>query len=84
MRYIMENKNEVNILKDAREGLGMTQYDVARLLEVKPQTISNYETARKQPSFENCIKLAMIYQLSLKSLAKHFGFDVSKIPNDED
>lgn len=51
-----------NRLKQLRHKNNLTQRELADALGLKPSTISNYESARNEPSFDKLI-----------SLSKHFG-----------
>lgn len=51
-------------LKELREENGLTQTQVAELLNVKQNTYSQYETEKRQLSIEVLIKLAKFYKVT--------------------
>ncbi len=51
-------------LKDLREDRDMTQADVARLLNIRQNTYSQYETGQRQLPIDALIKLARFYNTS--------------------
>lgn len=53
-----------NIQKLRREK-NLDQKDLAKLLNVSVGTVSNYETKTHMPSFENVIKLANLFNVSI-------------------
>lgn len=56
-------------LKTSRKNKGYTQKDLARLLSVKPATISAWEVGRNEPSIEMLKKIADIFGVSFEYLA---------------
>ncbi|GAA0107409.1 MULTISPECIES: helix-turn-helix transcriptional regulator [Clostridium] len=58
-----------DLLKELREDKGLTQIDLAEILNVSRQTISGYETGSIEPPFSTLVKLADIYNCSLDYLA---------------
>lgn len=57
-------------LKNARNEHGMTQEQVAELLGVSRQTISNWENNKSYPDIISVIKMSDIYSVSLDHLLK--------------
>ena len=57
-------------LRDARQKHQLSQEQIAEMLEVSRQTISNWETSRSYPDIERVIRLAEIYHLSLDELLR--------------
>lgn len=55
-------------LKKLREGLGLTQKQLADKLGVNRATIGGYETKGKEPSYDTLFKLAKIFNCSLDVL----------------
>lgn len=58
-----------DILKELREDKGLSQTDLANILNVTRQTISGYETGVIEPPLSTLIKLADMYNCSLDYLA---------------
>lgn len=52
-------------LKEARENQGLTQYELAELLNRKPQKISEYERSVRIPSVINLINIAKVLHCTL-------------------
>ena len=59
-------------LKELRLKKGLTQKDIADLVHVNRVTYTNWEKGKREPSFENLIKLADLLEVSLDWL---FGRD---------
>lgn len=57
-------------LKNARNEKGITQEQVAELLGVSRQTISNWENNKSYPDIISVIKMSDIYFISLDHLLK--------------
>lgn len=55
-------------LKELREDSKLTQEKIAKYLKISRQTISGYETGSNEPSIENLIKLADLFNVSLDYL----------------
>lgn len=51
-------------LKQLRLQFNYSQSDVARLINVKPSTISGYETGERTPSVEVLLALSYLYKCS--------------------
>ena len=66
-------------IKKYREEKKMTQVEVAKVLGVKPATISKYEAGILEPNIESLKKLAELFGISVDELLKEDEFDVSKI-----
>jgi len=63
------NKREVilmikNRLRQAREEKGLSQTDVAQLLNISRQAYNHYETGKREPTVETISKLAEIFDVS--------------------
>lgn len=58
------------VLKTARKQHQMTQEQVADLIQVSRQTISNWENDKSYPDIVSLIKLSDLYQISLDQLVK--------------
>ena len=52
-------------LKILRKGKGLTQTDVAKMLDLVRATISNYETGRRTPHLSELKRLAEFYGVGL-------------------
>lgn len=55
-------------LKECRERAGLSQKQVALAINVKPPQISKWEAGTQQPSRNNCIKLAELFNVSIDYL----------------
>ncbi|MDD4796384.1 MAG: helix-turn-helix transcriptional regulator [Eubacteriales bacterium] len=62
MLYLAEN------LKALRKGAGLTQDDVAQMLGVSPQSVSNWERADTYPDITLLPALANLFQTSIDAL----------------
>ena len=58
-------------LKQLRERAGLSQYDIAPILQVTQATYANYELGKTQPTIETLIKIADYYGVSLDYLCDH-------------
>jgi|LGVF01.1.fsa_nt_gb ribosome-binding protein aMBF1 (putative translation factor) len=58
-------KSLAQTLKEARENQGLTQYELAKLLNRKPQKISEYERSIRIPSVINLINIAKVLHCTL-------------------
>lgn len=52
-------------LKELREEKGITQEEVAKILNCKQNTYQQYETEKRQISIESLKKLAILYNTSI-------------------
>ncbi|BCC50910.1 MULTISPECIES: helix-turn-helix domain-containing protein [Bacillaceae] len=52
-------------LKKLREKIGLTQKFVAEKIGVKNNTLSSYESAKRQPDFHTLKKLADLYEVPI-------------------
>lgn len=55
-------------LKDARKQKGLLQSELGKLIGVRTQTISNWETGKSEPNLETVNKLCEILNIPLYSL----------------
>jgi len=55
-------------LKQLREDLGITQDELAKMLNLTQSTIAYYESGRKMPTLENAIIITKIFDTSLDYL----------------
>jgi transcriptional regulator with XRE-family HTH domain len=70
-------------LKALRESSGFTQESLARQLNLSFRTVSDWETGKGIPRFDNAVSLARELGVSLKTLAKAMRLNVEGIPNDD-
>lgn len=67
----MYKQNQTGVgqrISAARKKLGMTQEELANLLHVTRQTISNYESMRSQPDIQTLIQLADCLNVPVEEL----------------
>lgn len=64
-----------NRIKELRKENGMTQDDIAKKLGLTRSAISSYERNRLEPTFQNIIKLADMFDVSAKYL---MGLSISR------
>lgn len=57
-----------NRLRDVRNQKGLTQAELAKILGISQNTISQYETTDRSIPSETLVKLALIYETSLDYL----------------
>lgn len=55
-------------LRDIREDRDLTQAEIAKILNIKQNTYSQYESGDRQIPIESLMKLAIFYNLSLDYL----------------
>lgn len=63
-------------LKELRLKKGLTQTELGEKVGVKQNTFTNWEKGKREPSFENLIKLADLLEVSLDWL---FGREQMKV-----
>lgn len=51
-------------LKQLRTETGLSQKEIAKLLQVSPSIISSYETGERTPSLENLLMLSNVFKCS--------------------
>lgn len=54
--------------REIREKVGYSQADVARMLDVDPSAVSNWESGKSYPRMATVIKLAALYCCSIDDL----------------
>lgn len=57
-----------NNLTEARRQSGLSQKEVAEVLDVSRQAVSRWETGAAAPSTENLVELARLYGVALDAL----------------
>ncbi|GAA2915482.1 helix-turn-helix transcriptional regulator [Enterococcus pseudoavium] len=70
------------IIKESRKNYNMTQQEVAEILNISRQTLSNWETGKNYPDVFMLLKLADFYSLSLDTMLRGDGILMKKIEND--
>lgn len=73
---------QIHALRSARR---MSQVELARLLGVSKQSVSNWENDNIQPSIEMLVKLSEVFSVStdyLLGLKREETVDVSGLPGD--
>lgn len=55
-------------LRELREDLGLTQKQLAEMLNLTQSTIAYYENGRKMPTLENAVRITKIFNTSLDYL----------------
>ena len=67
IRRTKKNKKEV-LLREYREMLGMSQMQVAKMVDVNQRTISTYELGIRKPPIKTAIKLARLFHVQVDDL----------------
>lgn len=62
------NELLINRLRTARTDKNMKQQEVADILGIKPNTLSNWEKGRTEPDIDTFVKLCDIYEIDCASL----------------
>lgn len=70
-------------LKFLREKNGLTQDDLAKLLNISRQSISKWESGQSYPDIDHLIELSKIYTITLDQLIKD-DLDLSKDNKEKD
>ncbi len=74
--YMSKNEKPHNRIAELRKEKGLTLQQVADAIGVGNNTISRYETGKREPKLETWLKLADFFDVPVTYLQ---GFDVSKI-----
>ena len=61
----------MNRIRQLRNTAEMKQADLASRLNVRPNTISNWETEKTEPDFDSLQKMAVIFNTSVDYLIGH-------------
>lgn len=77
------NTNEVKTLQDILDEKDIKQEALARKINVSLNSVNSWVNGRKKPTFHNACAMANELRVSLKTMAKALGYDVSNIPDDE-
>ncbi len=84
--FIMTSKNQSEsqlTLKALRERANLTQPQLSDRIGVGIRIISEWESGRKLPRFDNAVGLARELGVSLKVLATAMQINVEGVPDDE-
>lgn len=70
LKQYKESKMEIfgRRLREVRKSKKLTQKEIADLVHVNRVTYTNWEKGKREPSFENLIKLADLFEVSLDCL----------------
>ena len=80
--YNQDKEKEKSPLRQIRESLGLTRPQVKQFIGVSERTQADWESGKFAPSMENAASLARLYKVSLKTLYKAVGIDITGIPDD--
>ena len=69
-------------LKEQRKTRGLSQKEVAKILEVSPSIISAYETGERTPSVDNILSLSYLYKCSTDYLLGRINDEPDSIYED--
>ena len=72
----------MNRIKELRTGIGMKQVDLAKLLKVRQNTVSNWENERCQPDQDALRSMSEIFDASIDYILGNS--DIKKAPSLED
>lgn len=64
----MKKQNMLSNLKSLRKAMGLSQYDLAKMLNVERSTIAKYETGDRYPDIETLCKIADVLNISTDEL----------------
>lgn len=72
MRFILSRRDVMkkNKIKEYRKSQNLSQSDLARIMEVKQNTISQWETGERVPGLLQGLRLAEILKTSVEDLYK--------------
>ena len=65
-------------LKQLREQKGLKQDELAELLFVTRQTVSNYENGRSRPDIETLMKIAEILEITANELLNDYNVNIGE------
>jgi transcriptional regulator with XRE-family HTH domain len=69
-------------LTTLREAAGLTQESLARKLDCSSRIVGDWDNRRSYPRIDRAAELAKALGVSLKTLYRAFGIDISSIPDD--
>lgn len=70
-------------LKELRTEKGLTQTEVANLLEVKSQTYNGYENGKYEPNLETLVRLSFLFDCPIDVMLQKFNFIGTKEAQEE-
>ena len=70
-------------LRVLREEAGLTRPQVKQSIGVSERRQADWEAGKAMPSCENVAALARLYGVSLKTMFRFLGVDVTGIPDDQ-
>lgn len=76
-------QQEKTPLRVLREEAGLTRPQVKQYIGVSERRQADWESGKAMPSCENAAAMARLYGVSLKTMFKFLGIDVSRIPDDQ-
>ena len=72
--------NFIEKLRSVRKAKGMSQSQIALMLQISRQAYNNYERGIRQPDYDTLVKIADILQISLDYLlGKSDNFNITAI-----
>lgn len=78
------NQKLIELLKDARLAKNLKQEDVAKVLGVKKNTISNYETGKSEPDIDSFITICDLYEIDYTdTIYRAYGEQIKTAPATE-
>lgn len=75
-----EEKSPLRLL---REHAQLTQHQLRQIIGVSERRLSDWENGKARPSLENAVALARTFQVSLKTVCRYCGVDVTGVPDDQ-
>lgn len=78
--HLKQDKSPLRLL---REQAGLTRPQVKQLIGVSERRQADWESGKAMPSVENVVALCRLYKVSMKTMCKSLGVDVTGVPNDE-
>ncbi|MEH2371501.1 helix-turn-helix domain-containing protein [Nostoc sp.] len=77
-----QQQQEKSPLRLLREESGLTRPQVKQKIGVSERRQADWESGKAMPSAENVVALCRLYKVSLKTMFKSLGIDISGIPDD--
>lgn len=77
------NNEEKSPLRLLREHAQLTQYQLRQIIGISERRLSDWENGKARPSLENAVALARTFEVSLKTICRYCGIDVTGVPDDE-
>jgi transcriptional regulator with XRE-family HTH domain len=76
------HKEDKSPLRLLRERAGLTRPQVKEKIGVSERRQADWESGKAMPNAENMASLCRLYRVSLKTMLRSLGVDVSGIPDD--